>query len=219
MAIAWNADRPEDVVLIEKNLASVLLEISGEAWARRHPTVALAQSWHRRIYEGATLPVRYFAGEIRDDDPRYPELVGYEVAVGPARGVPAAQVPAELTLFESSMQTAVRKLDDLILIGSKPAERTELDSVLTLCALAHGEWVRIHPFANGNGRTARLWANWSAVRYGLPPFVRLMPRPSGVGYVQAATRSMRGDHGPMVQALSDMLEVYFRGSLWPTRSF
>jgi fido (protein-threonine AMPylation protein) len=209
LAIAWNEDRPEDLVLIQRNLAEVLLEISSGARARRHPAVAMAQSWHRRIYDGATLPVRYFAGEIRDDDPQYPELIGYEVAVGPARGVPAVQVPAELALFESSMQAAVRNLDDLIPIGSKPAERTELDSVLTLCALAHGEWVRIHPFANGNGRTARLWANWSAVRYGLPPFVRLMPRPSGVVYAQAAARSMRGDHIPMVQALSDMLEVYF----------
>ena len=65
----------------------------------------------------------------------------------------------------------------------------QLDAVLDLCAWAHAEWVRIHPFANGNGRAARLWANFIAVRYGLPPFVRLRPRPDG-GYAEAGMKAM-----------------------------
>jgi hypothetical protein len=48
--------------------------------------------------------------------------------------------------------------------------------VIDLCAWVHAEWVRIHPFANGNGLTARLWANSLAVRYGLPPFIRFAPK-------------------------------------------
>lgn len=60
--------------------------------------------------------------------------------------------------------------------------------MLTLCAYAHGEWIRIHPFANGNGRTARLWANWCALRYGVPPFVKLKPRPEGDLYATASDR-------------------------------
>lgn len=35
-----------------------------------------------------------------------------------------------------------------------------------LAAVVHGEWVRIHPYANGNGRIAGTWANWVATRYG-----------------------------------------------------
>jgi Fic family protein len=51
--------------------------------------------------------------------------------------------------------------------------------------------VRIHPFANGNGRTARLWANFIAMRYGLEAFVRVRPRPDG-GYANAAAEAMQG---------------------------
>jgi Fic family protein len=55
--------------------------------------------------------------------------------------------------------------------------------------------VRIHPFANGNGRTARLWANSLAIRYGLLPFIRLRPRTNS-GYAGAGAKAMQGDWEP-----------------------
>jgi fido (protein-threonine AMPylation protein) len=165
----------------------------------------MAQAWHRQIYEGASLPVWYFAGEIRDSDPQYPELIGYEVGVGAAEGVRSSDVPDELGQFEESMQAAVDRLDRVTAVNLTALEIGILGSIVTLCALAHGEWIRIHPFANGNGRTARLWADWCAVRYGLPPFVRLKPRPSGNTYARAAAQSMHGDHEPTVQVFLDML--------------
>jgi hypothetical protein len=81
---------------------------------------------------------------------------------------------------------------------------------LNLCAGLHGEWIRIHPFANGNGRTARLWANWAALRYGLPPFVRLRPRPEGIGYALASYAAMGRDHSVMVGVLLQMLDQRLR---------
>ena len=53
---------------------------------------------------------------------------------------------------------------------------TDLHAILEIAAIAHGEWVRIQPLANGNGRIARLWVDWVAVRYGLPFFLALKPR-------------------------------------------
>lgn len=211
MAIAWNEDRPEDRALIEQNLADTLQEIVQKAQQRDSPVATMAQEWHRRIYKGVSLPLWYFAGEIRDDDPNYPELIGYEVAVGGTMGVPSARVPAELSRFEKSMNSAVGTLDTLIPVGVQPDDRGQLNSVLTLCAYSHGEWVRIHPFANGNGRTARLWANWCALRYGLPPFVRLKPRPSEEGYARASALSMRGDHAAMILVLTNMLDRRLQG--------
>ena len=64
----------------------------------------------------------------------------------------------------------------------------------------------MHPFANGNGRTARLLANAIALRYGLPPFVRLRPRP-GLGYPAAAEASMRGDYQPLATVFGRMLDA------------
>jgi fido (protein-threonine AMPylation protein) len=210
LPVSWNEDDPRHLQLLAESLAELLTDIVVIARRRLPPTVAMAQSWHRRIFDGVRLPVAYYAGEVRDDDPRFPELIGDEVLVGSHRGVAARSVPAELARFEDSIQQAVRRLDATIDAGRPPADNDELRSVLTLCALTHGEWVRIHPFANGNGRTARLWANWCALRYGLPPFFRLRPRPAGDAYDDAAAESMRGEHRPMIGVFAELLEERFR---------
>ena len=61
---------------------------------------------------------------------------------------------------------------------------------------------------DGNGRTARLWANSLAVRYGLPQFIRLRPKPNA-GYGDAGAKSMQGDWKPIAvvfrRLLSDFL--------------
>jgi len=42
---------------------------------------------------------------------------------------------------------------------------------LVAAALLHGEFVKIHPFVDGNGRTARLLMNFIAIKSGYPPLV------------------------------------------------
>ncbi len=42
--------------------------------------------------------------------------------------------------------------------------------VIKACLL-HGEFVKIHPFIDGNGRTARLILNFELMKYGYPPIV------------------------------------------------
>ena len=77
-------------------------------------------------------------------------------------------------------------------------------AVIDVAAWAHSEWVRIHPFPNGNGRTARAWVNWIFTRYGVPPVVPLRPRP-GDGYANACARAMNGDWQPTVEVFTAML--------------
>ncbi len=209
MPRAWNEDPPGCEQQILANAAHVLREIAAAAARRRAPSVTMAQEWHRRLYAGVALPVPYYAGEPRDSDPECPELEGYEVAVGRFAGTPSRQVPEALAGFESSARRAVAALDAAVAAGRLPADGRELHGVLSLCAVLHGEWVRIHPFANGNGRTARLWANWAALRYGLPPFVTIKPRPGGA-YELAAMASMGGDHTVAVAAFDQMLREQLR---------
>lgn len=38
-------------------------------------------------------------------------------------------------------------------------------------SLLHGEFVKVHPFVDGNGRTARLLLNFELMKYGYPPIV------------------------------------------------
>ena len=100
--------------------------------------------------------------------------------VGTKEGVAPAKVARELAAFEARLQRIVAALDARCPTGTK-LDADGLAAVIDLGAWAHSEWVRIHPFGNVNGRTARIWANYLFMRYGLPPVVRLRPRPDG-GY-------------------------------------
>jgi fido (protein-threonine AMPylation protein) len=204
----WNDDPPASAAQIASNIRAVGDQIVADAPLRLVPSVAMAQQWHRDIYRGVVLPVAYYAGEVRDSDPAHPELIDYEVAVGTAVGVPATDVPDALIRYEAAMQAVVARMDGVIAAGSRPTSTADLYAVLEVAALAHGEWVRMHPFANGNGRVARLWVNWVAVRYGLPFFLSLRPRPAALIYAAAAAASMRGDHQPMVVALLTLLNQH-----------
>jgi len=209
MPTAWE-ELPADASRIAINAQQVLSGIAAAGHRRSVPTVAMAQHWHRELYAEIPAPHPYYAGEVRDSDPRFPELIGYEVRVGSSLGTPSAQVPAALGSFQAAAQTAAGTLDAAISVKAdlSAMRPQELHGVLTYCASLHGVWVRIHPFANGNGRTARLWANWAALRYGLPPFVRVKPRPAGDPYAAAAYASMRGDHAVTVAVFGQMLREY-----------
>lgn len=201
---------------IATNAANVLRRVATEAHLRVPPTIEQAQDWHRRLYDAISRPFDYYAGEVRDSDKRFGDLIGYEVTVGGAFGVPSAHVPEALSHFEQAAQQGTAALDVAITQGRSLSALTppELQGVLLLCASLHGEWVRIHPFANGNGRTARLWANWAAVRYGLPPFVTIRPRP-GQPYAAAAHASMAGNHQMTLAVFTQMLRALL-GSLPPS---
>src|SRR5207248_7460018 len=100
-----------------------------------------------------------------------------------------ADVARTLAGFIAGIHAALGVLDPAIPAGNRPATVDELHEVVTLTAEVHGEWIRVHPFANGNGRTARVWAAFLALRYGLPVFVALKPRPADFAYTRAAMGS------------------------------
>ncbi len=208
---AWDDDPPGALAQIHANLRQLLIGLLENASARVPPSIELAAGWHRAIYAGIAVPSASYLGIPRDSDPEHPDLVDYEVQVGRKRGVPAAEVPSALVALERALVAAVSSFDAVLPVGSAPTDPPTIHAVVQLAAIAHGEWVRIHPYANGNGRTARLWANWVAMRYGLPPFVQLKPRPAGMLYARAAAASMGmppdfvGDHGPMAAVFVDLL--------------
>jgi hypothetical protein len=137
-------------------------------------------------------------------------LETYRVRVGANKGVPPDDVGGALATFEQRLQAAVAALD-----RRYPPEQ-ELDAdglaaVIDLCAWAHAEWIRIHPFANGNGRTARIWVNVLLMRYGLPPVMRLRPRPDA-GYGEAGAAAMTGDWRPTAAIIRQTLAGPFTSS-------
>jgi Fic family protein len=195
----WDDDGPT----LFDNLREAQRLAVDDALARRTITLDGLKAWHRvivrglAIHDAARLGVdpADLAGEFRGP----PKLPGIEAEIGEHFGAPSSQVASECRAFIATLQALIRALD-----AHLPADKLDdldadgLYAVAEAAAWAHGEWVRIHPFANGNGRTARLLGNAILVRYGLRPVFRLRPRPSEP-YAIAADLAMEGDH----QALAD----------------
>jgi hypothetical protein len=153
--------------------------------------------------DGLEVPKPEYVGTFRGD----PGMEEVRVLVGPHEGVPPDQVLDSVVSFERKLNQVLARLDSLIPAGAALNTDT-LAAVLDVCGWAHAEWVRIHPFVNGNGRTARLWANYVAMRYGLPPFVRLRPRPEADAYARAGGEAMDGNWKPTAEVFRVMLRGF-----------
>jgi hypothetical protein len=195
----WDDDSPR----LHANLTRVLETMAGEASRRRRPSIAQARDWQRRAMSGLTVPDSAHVGAFRGE----PGLEDVEVVIGSAYGTPATEVAAELAAFEATLTGVVEQLDARY-PDADSLDADGLDAVIDLAAWAHAEWVRIHPFANGNGRTARLWANFVLMRYGIEPVIRLRPRPAH-GYAAVGAAAMRGDWQPTATVFRRLLaDVY-----------
>ena len=195
----WDDDSPR---LVE-NLTRVLRGIRDAALRRELPTLESARQWQRDSMTGLKAPHPDFVGGFRGEPGI---LERCEVEIGGIDGVKAARVATESRAFEKRVHNVLQALDAAYPPGS-PLDADGLDAVLEFAAWAQAQWVRIHPFANGNGRTARLWANGLLMRYDVPPFLRLWPRPNGA-YARAGARAMEGDWAPTSALFRALLNEY-----------
>jgi Fic family protein len=193
----WEKDSPQ----LRANLTEILAEISSVADRREKPTVEAARHWQALAMRNLEVREKRFVGAFRGER----GLENVNVRVGANYGVDPADVGEALEQFEAKLQMLVAELDAVS--SGQALNPDQLAAIIDLCAWAHSEWVRIHPFANGNGRTARLWANFVAMRYGLPPFIRLRPRPNA-SYGQAGVKAMQGDWKPTSAVFHRLLEDF-----------
>jgi hypothetical protein len=191
----WDEDSPK----LRRNLATVLRRIRDGAVRREIPTVESARQWQRETMEGLAVPFQAFVGRFRGEE----GVKDTRVWVGAAEGVGPKQVAEHLKEFEACIQKALAALDTIYPHGAS-LDADGLSAVIDLAAWAHSEWIRIHPFANGNGRTARMWANGIFMRYGLDPVVRLRPRPDG-GYGVASADALNGNWQPTAAVFRKLL--------------
>ena len=129
-----------------------------------------------------------------------------QTMAGLDEGTNAALVAGEVDAFVKRLQAVSGRLDKLLPSGEE-LERDGLEAIIELAAWAHSEWVRIHPFCNGSGRTARTLTNAILMRYGIPPVLRLRPRPKSP-YGQAGAAGMEGDAKPMETLLRALLKDF-----------
>jgi hypothetical protein len=194
----WDEDSPQ----LRQTLTQVLSEIVLAAQRREYPTLAHARHWQSFAMKDLTVPDSRFLGVFRGE----PGLEQVQVRVGARYGVVAAEVAVSLEHFERKLHALIAELDSMLPAGQEP-DADQLAAIVDLCAWVHAEWVRIHPFANGNGHTARLWANCLAMRYCVPPLIRLRSRPNS-GYVAAGANAMQGDWKPTAGVFRRLLDNF-----------
>ncbi len=125
----------------------------------------------------------------RIDDENAGQYRRTQVRIGGAQHVPPEswEVPQRMQDWETWLHQAEHELHPVV-----------------LAAQAHHRLVAIHPFVDGNGRTARLVMNLVLFRYGYPPTVLL--RANRRQYVQVLMQANSGRLEPLANFVGKAVE-------------
>jgi Fic/DOC family len=199
------ADWDQDGPTLQVNLERVLAVVTQWANRRNNINAATIKRWHRWTMAGLDVPHAKFVGRFRGE----PGLEDQRVFVGTNEGTAPALVIGAVEGFVERLQSVLSELDRLLPRDAE-LDRDGLQAVIELAAWVHSEWVRIHPFGNGNGRTARVLTHAILMRYGLPPVLRLRPRPMWP-YGYAGAEGMQRNTEPMESLLRRLLMSFRSG--------
>ena len=206
----WDPDLPANQTKIQSNYDRLLVDVVNIGRAGIRPTDALVRDWHRSSLRGVRVSQTEVAGGYRGEGSVGTPLF---VCINGVRGVPGAHPAVVATLVTRFFTELHRRLDDLDARRKSGETLAQLyaDVVMT-AAWAHGEWVRIHPFADHNGSTARLMTITIGLLYGvhfkLPGKPRsAMPSPGlYLDYNQAAGDQMLGNDQNMIVVLHQLAQ-------------
>ena len=108
----------------------------------------------------------------------------------------ALQVPEQMAAFSDWCSNEAQQLH--------PIERA---------ARVHGEFVKIHPFVDGNGRTSRLLMNLELMKAGFPATVIEVAQ--RLDYYQALDKAhCTGDYSDFIQLVANAVEKSFEPYWW-----
>lgn len=155
-----------------------------EKWAKMKKTVTttLLQELHYLVFE----KVDQRAGNFRD---AYIELRN------------SALIPS----FPFAIAADMRDFNSWLVAAQKETGRNDLEKIIELITRCYHSVTRIHPFSDGNGRTARLFTNLMLRRYGLP-YV-FVPKVDNIKEMRTVLRAAdMGDMAPMIGFMGGLLE-------------
>jgi fido (protein-threonine AMPylation protein) len=150
---------------------------------------------HARMFGGMTDPGdEYFTGHYRGED--FPNLRYYNVMV---QGYP--EVGVHFTQVEQAMKSFYQGLSDAFSQnsgGSSTDPKVLFQRIGSACA-ALAEFLRVHPFADGNGHAGRyiVWA--FLVRFGIYPRSWPLNQSLPAPYGDLLSRFRAGDRAPLIQ--------------------
>jgi hypothetical protein len=194
---------PEDIRRGAANRLKVLTDVIEHGMTSGPLDAERVAKWHRDCLDGMSFVKGHegWLGTYRGSEPPSQKIP--PIGVGGVRAVLARDVNKEVDKFFAHLDARMKSLSAEI-DPNLDKSPEQLGEIAALAGWAHGEWVRIHPFANGSGRTARFIANWILVRFRLRPVIGIRPRPAHP-YGPAAAASMRGDHSKITEFILQLL--------------
>lgn len=126
---------------------------------------------HGGMFAGLTPPnCDYFAGHYRGEEYRCLRYYDVQIASDPLVGAPYSYVAAEMEIFGKAVLDTIAALDaaNELPTAVLPEEHKLLHAVQFACR-ALTEFLRIHPYANGNGHIGRWLVIALLNRYGYWP--------------------------------------------------
>ncbi len=154
-------------------------------------SIEMVCQWHARLFAS----VRSHAGKYRQAD------FGDEfLKFGKYHSARRRDVLQFLQAHYRSARNLLEQLDSLK-NTSRPDQFVE--QVLTAAFYLHAEFIRIHPFIDGNGRVGRLIITYCLARFGLPPLALEVPKQE---YLQALNHNH--DTGELQPLIDLALRLY-----------
>lgn len=150
---------------------------------------------HERVFRELTPPgYEYFAGHYRGEPYRCLKSYAVMIPADPRVGAPPQAVGWLMRELRTEIEAAVRALDASVLLLLEQ----RLRYVVALTCRVFEMFLRVHPYANGNGHAGRFIV-WSLLgRFGhWPRSWPVEPRPADPPYTDLIEKYRNGDKLPL----------------------
>ncbi len=109
------------------------------------------------------------------------------------------------------IESAMQEFEKKYLVKHTPCLYSELDQIANVVGIIHAELILIHPFREGNGRTARLLADLMVMQAKKAPLNYSLIDQIGnfkgfQHYLKAIHASMDGDYQPIQKIFTQLIE-------------
>eukprot|EP00913_Durusdinium_trenchii_P019516 g18346.t1 len=160
----WDEDIPPERIDEFATELRAVIHVVQEVACKELLSVAEIRRWHRSLFK-QFVPLEYYAGEFRQQHATR-ICLAVDVSVGGVAGYRYHDVSAAMNSAIEDCRKQIARID---VQWSRLDRRRQALAVATATAGVIGQFIRIHPFINGNGRLSRLIWRWALLRFGVPP--------------------------------------------------